>query len=223
MMSQNIGKIAIALSKVQGTVGLIPKSKTATVPMKSGGQFKYSYADLANIWEAIRKSLMENEIAVTQLFSMQENRGYMTTILMHSSGEWIKSVLEIGSHEKIQELGSEITYLRRYGLSSILGIAADEDEDGQAANTSKRTLAKEPIAILSKETRKITDKQEAFLDSLVLQVELIDESYIAKVKEHLGVKSIYDVDAQQCDVAIKSFQKRIKAHKEESDESASVA
>lgn len=161
MMSATIGNLALALSKMQGTVGLIPKTKTATiVSLKTGSQYKYSYADLADIWEAISQPLKESELSVTQLFSMQDNKGYITTILMHSSGEWLKSVLELDSHEKIQELGSEITYLRRYGISSILGIAADEDEDGKLANDSgknSKAIKPEPSVIGDEDLKNMKD------------------------------------------------------------------
>lgn len=159
MMSTNIGNLALALSKMQGTVGLIPKTKTATIAsLKTGTKYEYSYADLADIWDAIRHPLKDNELSVTQLFSMQDNKGYITTILMHSSGEWLKSILELDAHEKIQELGSEITYLRRYGISSILGIATDEDEDGKLANDAgkKPKVNKEdPEVINTKELQEM--------------------------------------------------------------------
>jgi hypothetical protein len=148
-MSQDVSKLAFALSRVQGTVGLIPKTKTASILMKSGGKYNYSYADLGDIWEAIRKPLYDNELAITQLFVEGEHKTCLQTTVLHSSGQWIKSSLELHSHEKIQELGSEMTYLRRYGLSSILGIATDEDEDGQLANQSARTPA--PIKTAPKE------------------------------------------------------------------------
>ena len=76
MMSQNIGNIALAMSKLQGTVGLIPKSKTAIVPMKSGGQFKYSYADLADIWDAIRNSSCKMNLLLVNSFAMKEVKNF---------------------------------------------------------------------------------------------------------------------------------------------------
>jgi ERF superfamily protein len=156
MISQNISALALALSKVQGIVGAIPKTKVAKVSSQRTGQtFSYSYADLADIWEAIRKPLSDNELAVTQLFVAELGKNYLQTMIIHSSGEWMKSLLELDSHEKIQELGSEITYLRRYGISSILGIVADEDEDGQAAHHSSKRA---PIAQLPKNENAVVEK-----------------------------------------------------------------
>ena len=197
MMSQNIGNIALAMSKLQGTVGLIPKSKTAIVPMKSGGQFKYSYADLADIWDAIRNSLMQNELAVSQFFCNEGSKEFLTTIVVHSSGEWIKSILELSQHEKIQEMGSEITYLRRYALSSILGIAADEDEDGQMANNSLKKGKKEaykPMPITPKDLPEIpiTEAQCSEIDTMMAKI-IRKDFHQDKLREMLGINAVDDV------------------------------
>jgi hypothetical protein len=61
----------------------------------------------------------------------------LQTILTHSSGQWISSELPLQVFEKVQQLGSEITYLRRYTLSSLLGIVTDDDDDGKMANEAK--------------------------------------------------------------------------------------
>lgn len=238
-MSPSIANIALALSKIQGTVGLIPKGKTATVSMKSGGSFKYSYADLADIWDGIRVPLMKNELAISQVFVKEGEKAYLQTILIHSSGEWIRSILELDSHEKIQELGSEITYLRRYGISSILGIAADEDEDGQAANNSSNKSQKfiehsfvssnietefppynaQPLAA----TRKLTDKQASFLNSLIKDITLIDKDHLEYVKKELQLDSLHNANPKQFDLIIQSFKKRISQSKERTYEPSAVA
>src|SRR5271170_4188941 len=120
--SENINELATALSKMQGNMGPIYKNKTAKIPTKSGATYSYTYADLAGIWECIRKPLLDTGLSVTQTF----NGSLLITILMHSSGQWIKSELPLNCMGlKPQELGSEITYLRRYALTGILGLSAD--------------------------------------------------------------------------------------------------
>jgi hypothetical protein len=133
IMSQDISKLAEALSKFQGAIESVAKNKTAKM-----GSYSYSYADLTCIWDAIRQPLMTNGLAISQSFHESPDKGYITTILMHTSGQWIKSTLSLADHQKIQELGSEITYLRRYEITSILGICADEDDDGEKANEKPR-------------------------------------------------------------------------------------
>jgi len=136
MMSQDISKLSEALSKLQGSVGSVVKNKSVKVRTKSGDSYSYSYADLTGIWETIRKPLTETGLAIAQTFSENTHGPQIVTVLMHSSGQWLKSILPLNyAGLKVQELGSEITYMRRYALSSILGITTDEeDDDGQAAN-----------------------------------------------------------------------------------------
>lgn len=136
-VSQNIEKLALALARMQGSMGAIPKTKTAKIASKSGSSYTYQYADLADIQEATKKPLATNELSITQIFVKTEKGTIIQTLLIHSSGQWIKSELELKNHERVQELGSEITYLRRYAISSILGIVTDDDDDGKLANEAK--------------------------------------------------------------------------------------
>lgn len=157
--SEQINELAAALSKMQGQVGAVYKNKTAKVQMKNGGTYTYTYADLAGIWETIRPTLMTNGLAVTQTFI----GATIETILMHQSGQWIKSILPLSFEGlKPQELGSLITYMRRYAITSILGISADEDDDGESV---QQTATKFKEATKSTETKKSTipaiDKSQA--------------------------------------------------------------
>lgn len=221
MNSLLIGKLSEALAKAQGLI--VGAEKDGNNPFH-----KSQYTTLASVWDACRKPLSQNGLAVIQTMDYQNERPVLVTTLSHISGEFVRSVIPLLAVKMdSQALGSAITYARRYALAAIVGVcpaddSADVDDDAEKAMGRSYSPAPK-VSQPTKEPKPLSDKQEAFLDSLVLQVELIDESYIAKVKEHLGVKSIYDVDSQQFDVAIKAFQKRIKAHKEESDESASVA
>lgn len=146
-MSQDISQIGVTLAKVQGLLGPVYKGEVA-----KAGSFSYKYASLTEIWEQIRTILSDNELSVVQSF-VQDSTGvntFLETMLLHSSGQWIKSRLPLGKHEKIQALGSEITYLRRYGLSPLLGIVTDEDEDGCMANDEKSEKMKraEPMSAI---------------------------------------------------------------------------
>lgn len=127
--SESIGKLALALSKAQAEMR--PAIKDAVNP-----HFKSKYADLASVWEAARAPLAKQELTVVQLpTESEEGRVALTTVLMHSSGEYIGSTYSTRLVKNdAQGVGSALTYLRRYALAAILGIVADEDDDGNAAS-----------------------------------------------------------------------------------------
>ena len=119
--SENIVDLAPALVKAQGQM------KNAT-QNKTNPHFKRKYADLSAIRDAVVPVLNSHGIAVVQGLD-----GLLVwTRLMHGANQWIESSMTI-PNGKMQELGSAITYARRYTLSAICGIAADEDDDGNAA------------------------------------------------------------------------------------------
>lgn len=96
--------------------------------------FKSKYADLSSVWEACRGPLTKHGLSVVQTTSSDENANtVVTTMLLHSSGQWIRDTLTAKPKENSpQGIGSTITYLRRYALAAIAGVAP-EDDDGEAA------------------------------------------------------------------------------------------
>ena len=125
--SESIAALAAALAKAQGEIEGASKDKT-------NPHFKSSYADLASVWDACRAPLSKNALAVLQPAVADGPRVTVTTILVHSSGEFIESDLTMAAQQNTpQGIGSCITYARRYALSSLIGIAP-EDDDGNAAS-----------------------------------------------------------------------------------------
>jgi hypothetical protein len=103
--------------------------------------FKSKYADLASVWAACREPLSRNGLAILQPVSAEGPAVTVTTILAHSSGEWISESLTMTAQQNTpQGVGSAITYGRRYGLSSMVGIAPDDD-DGHAASGRQRAVS----------------------------------------------------------------------------------
>lgn len=98
--------------------------------------FKFKYADLPAIWEAIRPILGENHLIVTNILGYGEEGDHITTTITHiDSGEFIESKSKIYLNKiTAQEYGSYITYMRRYALSAMLGLVTDKDDDGNAAS-----------------------------------------------------------------------------------------
>lgn len=133
----NIASLAEALSKAQADFGQIDKRRTATIQMKSGGQFSYKYADLSDVLKGIRAPLAANGLSILQPIIQNEDHLLLVTRLLHSSGEWIESTYPLNTYATPQEMGSAISYARRYALTALLGIAADEDDDAQAAQPAR--------------------------------------------------------------------------------------
>ena len=132
MQSEQIGELAAALAKAQAVMQ--GATKDATNP-----HFKSKYADLASIWDACRKPLSDNGLAVVQSpVDAEAGSVGLTTTLLHSSGQWISATVSAPLQQNTaQAVGSAITYLRRYALAAMVGVAPDDD-DGNAASTQQQ-------------------------------------------------------------------------------------
>jgi len=147
LRSETFGVIAGALAKAQAAHGDYTKSKQAEV-RSDRGNYKYAYATLADALDAVRASLTSSAIAVVQPVRIEGRKCTVATWLMHESGEYLACELSVelepqGKSATItpQQYGSAITYLRRYGITSMVGIAPDDDDDGRRASGITR---KEP-------------------------------------------------------------------------------
>jgi hypothetical protein len=124
--SENIGQLALALSKAQGQMKFA--AKDANNPF-----FKSKYADLASVIEAIKVPLSANGIAFVQATDFEDSAVIVETILLHESGEWISGRLRMQpTKNDPQGVGSAVTYAKRYGLQALVGVPSDDD-DGNAA------------------------------------------------------------------------------------------
>lgn len=141
--------IATALAAAQMAMG--PALKDRVNPA-----FKSKYADLASVLSACLPALNENGIALIQPTGEDEAGRYVSTVLIHETGERLECrVPLIVSKNDMQGYGSAVTYARRYGAMSMAGIAPDDD-DGNAAvavaprnePAPRRDPAKEAIAYL---------------------------------------------------------------------------
>ena len=126
--SSTIGELTKALSLARKEFK--PVLKDANNPF-----FKSKYADLAGVIESTSDALSARELVVIQSPGRIYNGHILlTTLLSHSSGEWIKDELELPIAKfDAQGTGSAITYARRYAYQAIVGVAA-EDDDGNSAS-----------------------------------------------------------------------------------------
>ena len=140
LKSEQINELAAALAKAQGQIEGAKKSS-------SNPFFKSKYADLAECWNTCREALTANEISVIQMpEEINENgRLNITTMLAHSSGQYISSTLTM-TVTKLdpQAIGSAITYGRRYALAAMVGLA-QEDDDGEKAMARQEKKDKKTV------------------------------------------------------------------------------
>jgi hypothetical protein len=134
--SETIGAIAAALAKAQADLTNPEKSLVATIrgrdPKETERTFRY--APLSSGLEIVRTSLGQHEIATIQTTAIDREAGLirLTTVLAHSSGEWMSSewpVCQIGEASAPQRMGAALTYARRYSLFTLVGIAGEDDLD----------------------------------------------------------------------------------------------
>lgn len=132
------GQLAAALALAQGE--MLPAAKDAKNPF-----FQSKYADLSSVWESIRAVLSKNGLAVVQVIDLTPGEKpvqVLKTMLIHKSGEFITSQYLIQpAKNDPQGVGSAITYARRYALSALVGVVADEDDDGEAATREKKVAS----------------------------------------------------------------------------------
>ena len=154
--SENIAALSAALAKAQGAIEGAVKGKTNPA-------FKSKYADLASVWDACREALTDNGLAVIQSPGpLAEGRMEMTTMLVHSSGEWVRGVLTIPlGKADAHGYGSATTYARRFALAAFVGVAP-EDDDGNAAAASAAKPARTAAPITSEQAGEL----QALLDEV---------------------------------------------------------
>lgn len=183
--SEEIDKLAIALAKFQGSLEQPSLNSEVKVRTKTGGEYKFKYADLSECKRAAKQPLADNELSVCQLI---EEDYSIRTILLHSSGQWISSKVRMPSNTAdAQSIGSAITYAKRYAFCAILGIVADDDEDANIA--SGNTAQKEQPKELPKKTANSKVKKELTRDHLNNEIAMKSLSEWLYNKEKIAKES----------------------------------
>ena len=140
--SSSIANLAAALAKAQIALVNPEKSLVATIRQggASGAEQTFRYAPLSSGLEIVRKTLGEHEIATVQTTAIDQGAGIvnLTTVLAHSSGEWIASdwpVCALSETATPHRMGAALTYARRYALFTLVGIAGEDDLDAPDLQT----------------------------------------------------------------------------------------
>lgn len=134
--------LVAALARAQAAMPAIPKNHTNT-------HFGSKYADIADVLSIVRPVLAAEGIAMVQPIEQDETgQTFLVTKLMLGSEQLVSS-MPLQLDQKAQDLGSRMSYLRRYALCALVGVAAEDDDDGHAASqapTRTRTATARPSA-----------------------------------------------------------------------------
>ena len=139
--SESIGALAAALAKAQIELANPEKSMVATIEAddrRAANQI-FRYAPLSSGLDIVRKTLGRHEIATVQTTAVDQTGEFvnLTTLLAHSSGEWISSdwpVCPLDEMVRPKRMGAALTYARRYALFALVGIAGEDDLDAPDLN-----------------------------------------------------------------------------------------
>jgi ERF superfamily len=140
--SPSIASLAAALAKAQAELVNPEKSLVATIRLDGPGKADqtFRYASLSSGLDIVRKTLGQHEIATVQTTAIDQTAGLvnLTTVLAHSSGEWIASdwpVCAVADTATPRRMGAALTYARRYALFTLVGIAGEDDLDAPDLTT----------------------------------------------------------------------------------------
>jgi ERF superfamily len=158
--SSSIGVLAAALAKAQLALVNPEKSMIATIRAddKGGAEQIFRYAPLSSGLEILRKTLGQHEIAILQATAIDQAAGVvkLTTMLCHSSGEWVGSTWPVCSVEEMarpKRMGAALTYARRYALFTLAGIAGEDDLDAPDLNALRPVDTPTKKVLLNGQTR----------------------------------------------------------------------
>jgi hypothetical protein len=134
--ADNFGALFAALATAQGAFLPIEKNRSVKITMKTGGSYNFRYADLEEILAKTRPALSSNGLAMFQLMDTGPNHASLRCELVHKDGARLCSEVSIPHPHTIQDpkqFGATVSYFRRYMVTAMLGVAADDDldEDGE--------------------------------------------------------------------------------------------
>ena len=170
------------MEKTNNIYAALARAQATYTSAQKGGynpHYKSSFSTFEDLVLASRESLAREGLSVSQYLNSDDDKEYLVTLLMHSSGEIIKSKVRIYVKDSadIQKFGSAMTYLKRYVYASICGIATSEhDDDAQDTNI-------DPL---------ITDKQIWLIRSYIKGDAEIEE----KICKHYGVGHLSSIPAK---------------------------
>ena len=203
MHSESINELAKALALAQGEIRGASEDKV-------NPHFKSSYASLASVWDACRLPLSKNGLSIIQNPDMISGELYLVTMLLHSSGQWMKSTIPVSNPKGTPHaLGSSLTYMRRYSLSAMVGVAPGDDATDDDANAiqamHEKPKSKTPIVLMNAEPVK-----QVGYDAFVNRLELVPGRQIYVYLQHI-CKATNKSEIEMINAAIKNEGKFLDA------------
>jgi ERF superfamily protein/uncharacterized protein DUF968 len=212
--SEHIGTLAAALARAQAELANPEKTLTATIrsPFPREGERTFRYASLASGLDIVRKTLSKQEVAAIQTTRVEAGEVHLTTLLAHSSGEWISSDWPVCASKDIDaphRMGAALTYARRYALFALVGITGEDDLDAPDIASSSPPepplpKAKPGKTVLNSRALLPTDRSSGLLKRLVAELEALPEGgdLLGWAKATLPLKNtLQHDDARQLEAA----------------------
>lgn len=138
-LSENTADLFAALAAAQGELENAAKSSV-------NPHFKAKYADLATVLNTVRPVFAKHGLAVVQMPQQTDGEVSVTTMLTHSSGQHIASTVSTPIDKMTaQGVGTAITYMRRYALAAMTGVAQEDDDGNAASQRAPQRAEPEPI------------------------------------------------------------------------------
>jgi ERF superfamily protein len=131
--SPDIHELITALALARQQFPAISRNKTVAVKSERGA-YTFNYATLDSILDAVCPVLGAHGLAILCGVAAEDGVVRVTTRLAHKSGQWVEDAIALPRPAKVQELGSLITYAKRYAINALLGIEGETDDDGNAAD-----------------------------------------------------------------------------------------
>ena len=183
-----------ALAKAQGEFPEIPKNRTASIRMKSGGEFKFKYSALSDLIGATRPALSKNGLAQFQHPSRDSK--LCVTVIAHESGATLEGTYPIhpggdGRMHPAQDWAISYAYARRYGLSAMLGIAAEETIEGDKSKSAGENF-KDPDRDGNLSVRGAKNTQGATEAQLARCYGIAIEEQIGEAKTLKGLEGVWE-------------------------------
>lgn len=181
--SPNVGAIGEALAAAQGEI------RNAQVDSENP-HFRSKFTSLAGVIDAVREPLAKHKIARPQFLVTRGEAVGIKTVLIHASGQWIAGTAWCAPERPgPQAMGSVTTYLRRYSLAAVTGLAQDDDDDAEGAE--------KPRAAPRPKTPKLDSKVQARIKILQDECGIEDREWREKLAYHYGVESSAELSAEQ--------------------------
>jgi len=219
--SPTIGELAKALSKAQGEMEGAKKDSVNPFHNKK-------YADLFSCWEAIRKPLTDNGLALLQLTEGDTEMVVIISRLQHDSGEFIESVLRVKpTKQDAQGQGSAATYGKRYALMGICGIAPEDDDGNEAIKQPEKQAPPKqqprPQQVKPQpEPKHPLEEQQAQAHQLALEITryissgIFTEDQVRKYGEIASIRDSRDAaEVEKLSIALKKIEMKLAERESE--------